>query len=234
MTSPSRPGGFEGDLEALSVVEIVQTLNLGGKTARLILRSSSGTGTMWFRDGAMTHAAAGQRLGELAVYDMIEWTTGRFLVEYGITSESLSIVGDTTHLLLEALRRADERSWSSASSAECVAAPSALDADARRERHRRLALGGTAVAMVVLAIVLAAFRGGPSSSAATAETPVVAPVVAHDPAASLALSSEAPSFKRPAPVHPRSKKANVAAPSPPVVAPEPQPVSVVPATSASM
>lgn len=104
---PLPPGGFEGDLQVSSVVELVQTLNLGGKTARVLLRSSSGTGTIWFRDGAMTHATAGPLLGDVAVHAMIEWTTGRFLVEYGLTSESSSIAEGTTNLLLDALRRVD-------------------------------------------------------------------------------------------------------------------------------
>src|SRR5262245_40052922 len=105
MTTRVDSGGFKGDLSALSVVEIVQTVNLAVKTARIVLRSSFGAGEIWIENGAITHAAAGPFLGEPAVRAMVEWTTGRFFVEYGRTCGIRSIDGDTTQLLLDALRR---------------------------------------------------------------------------------------------------------------------------------
>lgn len=143
MTGRSQSRGFEGDLAALGVVDLVQTLSLCGKTARVVLESSSGTGTMWFREGVMTHATAGPLFGDVAVFDLIEWTTGRFAVEHGLTSECRTIDGDTTQLLLEGLRRFDERS--------ARALPEAAPAEAPRKRKRRRILGFTAGAVVLVA-----------------------------------------------------------------------------------
>jgi hypothetical protein len=225
MTPGSRPGGFEGDLEALSVVEIVQTLSLGSKTARVLLRSSTGMGTLWFQNGAMTHAAAGPLFGELAVYAMIEWKVGRFLVECGVTSENRSIAGDTTHVLLEGLRQVDERLSSPSPQAERAEAPRVLGADLTRKRPRRLVIGVTACGMIVGVIATAALRDGqsPSLGGALAAGGAVAVVAAPDPAVPRATTPEVPSATRFTPTtpkrQPRSEKP-VDVSQPRLVAPE--------------
>ena len=217
MTSSPRCGGFEGDLAALSVVEIVQTLNLGGKTARVALRSSSGTGALWFQDGAMIHAATGSLFGEPAVFALVEWTTGRFLVEYGLTSDHRSIAGDTTQLLLDALRRLDERSSKSAAESERIEVPPVLESDVRRSRLRRLLLRAITFAFVVVVIVTVVLHDARSRSTAGTQAAMPLEVIPPQP---LPVASDAGPATRHAPARPRAKDRTAAVPRPPVVAPE--------------
>jgi hypothetical protein len=217
MSPSSRAGAFEGDLEALSVVELVQTLSLGAKTARVLVSSNTRRGELWFRDGVITHAAAGSLFGDLAVYAIIEWTTGQFFVEYGLTSEARSITQDTTYLVLEGLRRFDERSSGGPSPADPVKVPPVHNPDARRNSSRRLVVGLMAVGIAAAAIVTAALRDGRSPSA----TDAVAAVVAVPEAS---FVRKAPPKRAPAkrstsvPSLPKPEAAIVEAP--PVVAPE--------------
>ena len=217
MTPSPRCGGFEGDLAALSVVEIVQTLNLGGKTARVVLRSSSGTGVLWFRDGAMIHAATGSLFGEPAVFAIVEWTSGRFLVEYGLTSDHRSISGDTTQILLDALRRLDERSSNSAAEADRIDVPPVLEADVRRSRLRRSIVRAITFAVVVVAIVVVLLHEARSRSTAGAQAAM--PVEALPSAPSAIAASSRPA-RRSAPSRPRQREKPVVVRQPPAVAPE--------------
>ena len=219
MTGATRQAGLEGDLQALSVVELVQTLNLGGKTARVTLHSGSQTGTMWFEEGAMTHAAAGPLLGELAAYSMIEWTKGRFSVNYGITTESRSIDADTTQVLLEALRRADERSLNPRPNEEPIDVAPVLETDVRGERASRWMVGITALTLFVGAMVIVGVLGGRSSAGTSA---LAAALVTPDPVVPRATLIKTDAAKRTATLRPRPKPKSVAAPEP-ASEPPPQP-----------
>jgi hypothetical protein len=180
-----RPEGFEGDLAALSVAELIQTISLGGKTARMIVRSGSRKGELWFKDGQVTHAAAESMFGDLAAYAMVEWTSGHFVVEYGVTSESRSVTQDTTFLVLEGLRRFDERSQSPAPSPDIVEVPPVLEEDVRRKITRRrvyrMMAGGLAVVAIVAAFTYD-WRSPSSIDAVAAVAPVVmpAPIVTRE------------------------------------------------------
>jgi hypothetical protein len=101
-------GRLGGDLGALGLPELVQTLHHGRKTAKVVLRAAAGQGEIWFRDGEMIHAATGTRFGDLAIYEMLEWDEGQFSVEHGVETDARSITQDPTYLLLEGLRRIDE------------------------------------------------------------------------------------------------------------------------------
>ncbi len=215
MKAPMHPGAFEGDLQALSFVELLQTLNLGGKTARLALRANSGTGTVWFQDGAVVHADAGPLLGDLAVYEMAGWTSGRFLVEYGITTEIRSTTGDTTQLLLEALRRIDERASDPTPKAPGADTPLAPPADVRAVRSRGALFGMCALVLICAAIAAASVHDAGSTSttdltAAITRAPLVPRVKVHAP----------PRAKRSTPARPKPTEAAVVVEPQPVVAPE--------------
>ncbi|HEX4826024.1 MAG TPA: DUF4388 domain-containing protein [Candidatus Polarisedimenticolaceae bacterium] len=216
--SPTRSEGFEGDLEALSVVDIVQTLSLGGKTARVLVSSSLRRGEIWIQDGAVTHAAAGRLLGDLAVYSLIEVVSGHFAVEYGVSTETRSITQDTTYLVLEGLRRVDERSCN-ATPASDTEVPPVLEADVRRVRSRRRAVGMLAFGIGVSAIAAACLHDwrGPT------QIDAVAAVAAAAPATPPTITPQNPapqrSMKRSGPSHP-AKPQPVSAVPLPLVAPE--------------
>ena len=192
MTIRSRRSGFAGDLEALSVVDLAQTLNLSGKTARVTLLSAERTGTMWFRDGAMTHATAGLLSGDPAMYALVAWTTGRFEVEDGALSDCRSVTGDTTQLLLEGLRRMDEGG---------DPAPS-RGPDLPVAPGPRLVLGIAAVAALVGAIVAALAHDARPEPAVRSPEVVAA---RHELAGPHAPEPAAPTAKPPAEANPLPK-----------------------------
>jgi response regulator RpfG family c-di-GMP phosphodiesterase len=100
--------GITGDLENLSLPDIVQTLTIGMKTACVTLNSDDRAGQIWFEEGAPKHAASGKLEGEKAFYEMVGWKTGEFVIEHGAKSRHSTLGHDAMFLLMEALRLLDE------------------------------------------------------------------------------------------------------------------------------
>ena len=106
--SRPRRRGITGDLENLSLPDIVQTLAMGMKTACLTLTRDGKQGRIWFENGAAKHSETPELNGEEAFYDMVRWTTGDFLIEHGVRCEKTSLERDAMYLLMEGLRKLDE------------------------------------------------------------------------------------------------------------------------------
>lgn len=100
--------GITGDLENLSLPEIVQTLVMGMKTACVTLRVDGGEGQIWFVDGAVRHAKTPEQEGEQAFYEMVGWTRGEFVIEHGVKCKQTTVQNDAMFLLMEGLRKLDE------------------------------------------------------------------------------------------------------------------------------
>ncbi|HJQ99785.1 MAG TPA: DUF4388 domain-containing protein [Candidatus Polarisedimenticolaceae bacterium] len=195
-------GRLGGDLGALGLPELVQTLTSGRKTARVLLRPGARQAEMWFLDGELVHAATPTRFGDLAVYEMLEWTEGEFVVDYGATSDARSVTQDAIFLVLEGLRRIDERP-------PCPVPLPAEAGAAPAQRSTRLILGLTAVALLAGAITAAALLVGPDPTAANA-----AALPPPPPAPSIAPKPAAPPSRKSAQVRKSPPKSVVAAPEP--------------------
>jgi CheY-like chemotaxis protein len=102
------PKSVTGDLQHLSIAEIVQTLNLGTKTACVTVESGDREGRIWFEGGAARHARTGELEGEKAFYEMMRWEAGEFAIQYGVRCDDGSLAQDTMYLVMEGLRRIDE------------------------------------------------------------------------------------------------------------------------------
>jgi CheY-like chemotaxis protein len=108
---------FQGSLEDLSVVDLLQALDLGRKTCAVMLtrhgRTTSGSevsesATIFLVDGQVRDAQLGKERGESAVYKLLGWKHGEFAIDFSRRPESNSISGSTQGLLLEGLRMLDE------------------------------------------------------------------------------------------------------------------------------
>jgi CheY-like chemotaxis protein len=107
--APSTNGrAVVGDLEAFGLAEIVQTIALSRKTAKIILVSGQRRGAIWFVDGDPLHAETGLLTGEEAFYRMLTWGAGRFEIDRRLRPADRSIDQDATYLIMEGLRRIDE------------------------------------------------------------------------------------------------------------------------------
>jgi len=104
----TRRRGITGDLGHLSLPDIIQTLAMGMKTARVSVASGRSRGRMWFEEGAARHAEAGKLEGEAAFYTMVGWDSGEFVIEHGLRPKKRSLEQDTMFLLMEGMRLLDE------------------------------------------------------------------------------------------------------------------------------
>lgn len=209
--SSARPGGFAGDLRALSVAELIQTLALGGGTARIVLRSAADCGEMWFREGSLIHAEAAPLFGELAVYAMLAWTTGEFDVEYGAETEARSIVQDTTYLVLEGLRRIDERPPADLPAGGLTPVRPEEEREAPRRWFAVSATGVLVGTVAATSIVFLLIRDSASSSLAGSQA-AAAVIPAEPPPA--ALADERPAVRLPQPSAKRAAPARRQDPRP--------------------
>ncbi len=98
-----------GTLGQMSVVDLLQTLDIGQKSCRLELYHAGQQSEMQFRNGQLVHATLGNLTGEAAVYAVVAWTEGMFLIDFERRAECPhTITHSTQSVLLEALRRFDE------------------------------------------------------------------------------------------------------------------------------
>jgi hypothetical protein len=157
MSAPSP--GFAGDLGAFSLPDLIQTVVLGGKTARIALRPRKRAGDLWFSEGKLVHAEAGPLSGDPAVYEMLSWTEGEFSVEYDATTDRRSIEQEATFLVLEGVRRLDE----SRSVAPEPRPPVRAVRPSPRPRSRRLSPAAIAASLIVAVVTVAVIAGAGST-----------------------------------------------------------------------
>lgn len=103
------PTGVVGSLKQMNVTEIVQSLEMGRKTAIVEVQPARGDkGTLACVAGAVVHARTTRLEGEAAFYDLIVHTDGFFRIHYGDEPAERNINRPTQFLVLEGLRRIDE------------------------------------------------------------------------------------------------------------------------------
>jgi response regulator RpfG family c-di-GMP phosphodiesterase len=108
----SRPGVIQGRLEEMSVTELMQSLEMGQKTCRLMLRRGGEQAELFFNTGQCKHAQLGKMEGDAVAYHVIGWLDGEFEIDFGATSDRATTTLSTTGLLMEAMRLMDESNQS--------------------------------------------------------------------------------------------------------------------------
>ena len=106
--------GLEGNLRMMSLASIVQINCEERNQAQLVLNSHGQSGTIFFRDGEMIHAEAGEKTGEEAVYELLGWEDGSFQLKKGAEPNLRTIETPWSGVILEGMRRIDESTagWS--------------------------------------------------------------------------------------------------------------------------
>ncbi len=103
------PTGVMGTLRQMPVPEIVQSLEMGRKTARVDLVPTDGDkGMIAFENGQVRYAECGSLRADEAFYLLVRHKDGFFRIHYGDKPPAYNIDAPTTFLLLEAMRRLDE------------------------------------------------------------------------------------------------------------------------------
>jgi DNA-binding response OmpR family regulator/Flp pilus assembly protein TadD len=103
---------FSGSLSEMSVVDLLQTIDVSRKSGVLTLVAVDGQeGMISFDSGAVINATVEDLRGEDAIYRQLLWREGTFDLEFRRVSLSERTVHRTTQaLLMEGMRRLDE--WS--------------------------------------------------------------------------------------------------------------------------
>ena len=100
--------GIKGKLSEISLIDWMQTLEQGRKTCALMLRSGNETCTIYFTDGAVTHAVCGDLRGDDAVFKVLTWVDGDWEVDFQKNSSERTTTMSTQGLMMEGLRILDE------------------------------------------------------------------------------------------------------------------------------
>lgn len=110
--SASRPGVIQGRLEEMSMTDLMQSLEMGQKSCRLVVRHNGEQGELYFASGQCRDAQIGNVQGDDAVYRVVLWTAGEFEIDFNAANKSsrTTTTRGTTGLLMEAMRIMDEQS----------------------------------------------------------------------------------------------------------------------------
>jgi hypothetical protein len=107
---PSRaPGsGFQGQIRGASLADLVQMECLAGSRRVVRVISGNNSGFMYFRGGAIVHAAVRSQVGEAAAMELLRWNEGTFepVEREWPAKETISVNWQT--LLLRAAQMRDE------------------------------------------------------------------------------------------------------------------------------
>ena len=106
--SPSQASGISGALRDLGLIDLLQTLTLGGKTAVVQITEAGEPGSVQVREGQIVAAQHGRRTGEEALFSLAALEHGSFEVRFDDGGAD-NIHSQAEFLLLEALRRRDEQ-----------------------------------------------------------------------------------------------------------------------------
>jgi CheY-like chemotaxis protein len=111
-TKASRPGVIQGRLEEMSMIDLMQSLEMGQKSCRLVVQNGPEKGELYFASGQCRDAKSGDVEGDGAVYRVVLWTEGAFEIDFNAANASTrtTTTRNTTGLLMEAMRLMDEAS----------------------------------------------------------------------------------------------------------------------------
>lgn len=99
---------FVGSIRDMTVVDLIQTLEVSRKSGAIRLRSPTSSAELWFKDGRLVDAEAGVLRGEEAVYRALVWPEAEFEVTFGPCRDGRTIEMTTQAVLMEGMRRVDE------------------------------------------------------------------------------------------------------------------------------
>jgi CheY-like chemotaxis protein len=103
-----RPGVIQGRLEEMSMLDLMQSLEMGQKSCQLTVHRGDETCELFFSSGQCKDAKLGPLEGEPAVFQAVRWPDGDFEIDFNAAATRSTISRTTTGLLMEALRLVDE------------------------------------------------------------------------------------------------------------------------------
>ena len=105
-----RKKGFRGKVFGLQLTDIIQMNCLNRLTTALIITRDGERGVIYLNEGEIIHAECGEEKGTDAFYKILSWQEGEFVSNIGATPPVQTIYQNWEHLLVEAMRRNDDKS----------------------------------------------------------------------------------------------------------------------------
>ncbi len=99
----------QGDLKDLELLEIIQLNCRSKQNARVTVENGQRDGTLYFAGGNVIHATYENLSGEEAVYQLLGWQEGHFIIDRGVNSPQKTIQIPWSALLLQAMKYLDEK-----------------------------------------------------------------------------------------------------------------------------
>jgi len=104
-----RKRGFQGKVVGLQLTDIIQMNCLSRLTTALIVTRNGEKGIIYFNEGEVVHAECGNQKGTEAFYRILSWQEGEFVSNIGFVPPVQTIYQSWEHLLVEAMRRDDDK-----------------------------------------------------------------------------------------------------------------------------
>jgi CRP-like cAMP-binding protein/nitroreductase len=102
--------GLTGRLSIISLPELVQAINISQKNGVLRLKNTAGEAALvYFANGQVIDVNMAGRSGNETFYALMEWPEGEFNFRQEDAKRARSVTMDTMGLLMEGMRRRDER-----------------------------------------------------------------------------------------------------------------------------
>jgi hypothetical protein len=100
---------LKGSLTSINLADIIQLVSNSKQTGRFVLTRASGqNGFIYLKAGEIVHAEVEDFTGEDAIFTLISWNDGEFVIEEGDHNVPQTVQRPITSLLMEAARRIDE------------------------------------------------------------------------------------------------------------------------------
>jgi hypothetical protein len=99
---------FSGTLDDLAVADLIQIVQLLGKSAHITVTRDGAESHLWCTDGELIDAESGSARGEAALFRVLSIEQGWLVAEFQPVQRARTIFGTSQQLLLEAARHKDE------------------------------------------------------------------------------------------------------------------------------
>ncbi len=101
--------GFQGRVFDVQLTDIIQMNCLGRLTTALVITRNGEKGVIYFNEGEIIHAEVGEQKGTEAFYRILSWEEGEFVSNIGFVPPVQTIYQSWEHLLVEAMRKYDDK-----------------------------------------------------------------------------------------------------------------------------
>ncbi len=102
------PRGFEGVVQGVTLLDLIQMECLAMSTRAVRIEHGGRTGRIFFTGGQIVHAEVDGLKGEPALFELLRWSGGSFIVEDGLRPLEDTINRDWHSLVMAAAHVSDE------------------------------------------------------------------------------------------------------------------------------